>query len=152
MNDWLEILPTPLPTEKAIAFVSTPEAGGINVFLGTTRNERHPQSNHPLAALDYEAYPALATRQLADLAKRARQQWPILNLAILHRTGRVPPAQPSVVIAVSTPHRAQSFEAARFLIDTLKSEVAIWKKEVWSDGTTTWVDPTKTTPAPPTVY
>jgi molybdopterin synthase catalytic subunit len=55
-----------------------------------------------------------------------------------------------VVIAVSTPHRAQSFEACRFLIDTLKSEVAIWKKEVWSDGTTTWVDPTHGAPAPPT--
>ena len=148
MQDWLEILPTPLPTEKAIAFVSDPTAGGVTLFLGTTRNENHPTTHHPLAALDYEAYPELAARQLSDLAKSARQKWPILHLAILHRTGRVPPAQPSVVIAVSTPHRAESFEATRYLIDTLKSEVAIWKKEVWSDGTTTWVDPT-IPPSPP---
>jgi molybdopterin synthase catalytic subunit len=65
----------------------------------------------------------------------------ILNLALLHRTGRVPPAEPSVVIAVSTPHRAEAFDACRWLIDTLKAEVAIWKKEAWADGTGTWVDP-----------
>jgi molybdopterin synthase catalytic subunit len=141
MTDWLEILPSPLPTADAIRFVSVPEAGGVALFLGTTRAENHPQSSHPLLALDYEAYPELANRQLADLAQRARQKWPILRLAILHRTGRVAPAEPSVVIAVSTPHRAESFEACRYLIDQLKAEVAIWKKEVWSDGTTSWVDP-----------
>jgi molybdopterin synthase catalytic subunit len=142
MQDWLEILPTPLPTADAIRFVSVPEAGGVAVFLGTTRGENHPQSGHPLLALDYEAYPELANRQLTELAHHARQKWPILKLAVLHRTGRVGLAEPSVVIAVSTPHRAESFEACRYLIDQLKVEVAVWKKEVWSDGTTTWVDPT----------
>jgi molybdopterin synthase catalytic subunit len=89
----------------------------------------------------------MAMAQLADLAKRARERWPILKLVILHRTGRVACAEPSVVIAVSTPHRAESFEASRWLIDTLKQEVAVWKKEIWSDGTGTWVDPaTPTTP------
>jgi molybdopterin synthase catalytic subunit len=141
MQDWLEILPTPLPADRAIAFVSVPEAGGVAVFLGTTRAENHPQSGRPLLALDYEAYPELANRQLSELAHNARQKWPILKLALLHRTGRVGLAEPSVVIAVSTPHRAESFEACRYLIDQLKAEVAIWKKEVWSDGTTSWVDP-----------
>jgi molybdopterin synthase catalytic subunit len=146
MQDWLEILPTPLPTERVIALVSVPEAGGVAVFLGTTRAEDHPQSGHPLLALDYEAYAELADRQLAELARAARQKWPILRLAILHRTGRVGLAEPSVVIAVSTPHRAESFDACRYLIDQLKVQVAIWKKEVWSDGTTTWVDPTPAAP------
>ena len=152
MQDWLEILPTPLPADRAIAFVSVPEAGGVAIFLGTTRAENHPQSKHPLLALDYEAYPELVTRQLADLAQAARQKWPVLRLAILHRTGRVAPAKPSVVIAVSTPHRAESFEACRHLIDQLKAQVAIWKREVWSDGTTTWVDPAHAPPTPPTDY
>jgi len=141
MQDWLEILPTPLPADRAIAFVSVPEAGGVAIFLGTTRAENHPQSKHPLLALDYEAYPELVTRQLADLAQAARQKWPVLRLAILHRTGRVKVEQASVVIAVSTPHRADAFDACRWLIDTLKAEVAVWKKEVWTDGRSTWVDP-----------
>ena len=140
MDDWIEILPTPLPTADAIASVSHPNAGGIAVFLGTTRAESNAQSQ-PLQALDYEAYPDLALKQLKEIAARARQRWPILRLALLHSTGRVPIEQPSVLIAVSTPHRHESFEAARFLIDTLKSEVAIWKKEIWSDGTGTWVHP-----------
>jgi molybdopterin synthase catalytic subunit len=58
---------------------------------------------------------------------------------LLHRVGRVEIGQPSVLIAVSTPHRAAAFEACRFLIDRLKSETTIWKKEIWSDGTSSWV-------------
>jgi molybdopterin synthase catalytic subunit len=144
MNDWLEILPTDLPTPRAIAFVEDPAAGGIALFLGATRAETHPDTALPLEALDYEAYTDLALKQLHDLAARARQKWPILKLALLHRTGRVPVGAPSVVIAVSTPHRAEAFEACKWLIDTLKTEVAVWKKEIWSDGTTTWVDPEQT--------
>ena len=68
MHDWLEILPTPLPTAAAIAFVSTPDAGGVAVFLGTTPQRNHPPPATPSLALDYEAYPEIATRQLADLA------------------------------------------------------------------------------------
>jgi molybdopterin synthase catalytic subunit len=94
-----------------------------------------------LVALDYEAYEQMATEQFADMARRARQSWPIVKLVILHRVGRVAVAEPSVVIAVATPHRAQAFEACRWMIDTLKKEAAIWKKEVWSDGSAAWVDP-----------
>src|SRR3954449_4691795 len=106
MTDWLEILPTDLPTARAVAFVEDPGAGGVAVFLGTTRAENHPDTALPLQSLDYEAYTDLALKQLQDLAARARETWTILKLALLHRTGRVPVGQPSVVIAVSTPHRA----------------------------------------------
>jgi molybdopterin synthase catalytic subunit len=141
MDDWLEIVATHLQVERAIASVSDPRAGGIAVFLGVTRAENHPAAKAALRALDYEAYNELAMKQLADLAARARERWPILRLAILHRIGRVDIEEPSVVIAVSTPHRKEAFQACEWLIDALKSEVAIWKKEVWSDGETTWVDP-----------
>ena len=93
-----------------------------------------------LTSLDYEAYPEMASRQLEDLAARARARWPILRLALLHRTGRVALGEPSVLIAVSTPHRSEAFDACRWLIDTLKAEAAIWKKEVWEDGKGTWVN------------
>ena len=85
----------------------------------------------------------MANRQLAALASVARQRWPIVKLALLHRLGRVSIAESSVLIAVSTPHRAESFEACRFLIDELKRDVAIWKKEIWQGGDETWVHPVK---------
>ncbi len=144
MDDWLEILATALPIDRAIVSVRHPQAGGIAVFLGVTRSEDHPSATAALRALDYEAYEDLAMKQLADLAARARKRWPILRLAILHRTGRVGIEEPSVLIAVSTPHRKEAFQACEWLIDTLKTEVAIWKREVWSDGETTWVDPSPT--------
>ena len=138
-HDWTELLAEPLDAAAAVTFVSAPAAGGIDVFLGTTRAERNA-GGRELIALDYEAFAEMATQQLNDLATRARKRWPIVKLALLHRTGRVPVGEPSVLIAVSTPHRAESFEACRWLIDMLKRDVAIWKKEVWADGSASWVD------------
>jgi molybdopterin synthase catalytic subunit len=128
----------PLDVGAAIASVSDPAAGGIAVFLGTTRAEAH-SDGRALVALDYEAYPEMAGAQLRDLGERARSRWPVLRLAILHRTGPVAVGEPSVLIAVATPHRAEAFEVCRWLIDTLKAEATIWKQEVWSDGHTSWV-------------
>jgi molybdopterin synthase catalytic subunit len=86
----------------------------------------------------------MAEQQLRDLARAARERFPIVKLAMLHRTGRVALAEASVLIAVSCPHRGEAFDACRFLIDALKKDVAIWKKEIWSDGSGTWVHPRKT--------
>jgi len=138
MTDWIRILPTPLSVAEADQFVIDPAAGGICVFAGTTRAETSADGRE-LVALDYEAYPEMATRQLQELAARTRDRWPVLKLAILHRTGRVAVGEPSVVIAVSTGHRKEAFEACRFIIDELKRDVAIWKKEVWQSGEATWV-------------
>ena len=132
MIDWIELSPSRLSAAAAVDFATDPSAGGIDVFLGTTRGEKNT-SGKDLIALDYEAYPEMAIGQMRDLAARARGQWPILKLVLLHRTGRVGVGEPSVIIAVATAHRAASFEACRWLIDTLKTEVAVWKKEVWAD-------------------
>lgn len=113
--------------------------GAVCTFLGTTRAEKRADGVQ-LVALDYEAYEHMALEQLHDLARRARERWPIEALTMLHRVGRVKVGEPSVLIAVSTPHRAEAFEACRWLIDTLKKEVTIWKKDVWDDGATGWVD------------
>jgi molybdopterin synthase catalytic subunit len=136
-EDWIILSAEPLDAGAAATFVADARAGGIALFLGTTRAEVNPQ-RRPLVALDYEAYTEMAQAQLHDLARRARDRWPVLKLALMHRIGRVPLGEPSVMIAVSTPHRAEAFDACRWLIDTLKAEVAIWKKEIWEDGTGTW--------------
>lgn len=133
-SDWLDLLTTQLSVAEATAFVTAPAAGGIDIFLGTTRAEGN------LLALDYQAYDTMARRQLRDLADQARAQWPVIRLVILHRLGRVSIGQASVLIAVSTPHRAEAFECCRWIIDRLKKEVTIWKKEIWAEGDATWVD------------
>jgi molybdopterin synthase catalytic subunit/predicted N-acetyltransferase YhbS len=138
--DWVALSPHDLCAAAAVRFVSDGVAGGIAVFLGTTRAE-NSASGQPLVALDYESYPEMAIAQMRDLARRARERWPIARLALLHRTGRVPVGDPSVIIAVASPHRAEAFDACEWLIDTLKVEVAVWKKEVWADGSGTWVNP-----------
>ena len=134
------ISPDPLRAAEPVAFVQDERAGGIAVFLGTTRAQSDA-NRRQLVALDYESYEEMAAQQLRNLALEARKRWPVIRLALLHRTGRVELAEPSVIIAVSTPHRAEAFEACRFLIDSLKADVAIWKKEIWSDGSGTWVHP-----------
>ena len=138
-NDLIDLTPDPLRAEAAIAFVTHPKAGGIGVFLGTTRAETS-QTGVALAALDYEAYAGMALDAMRSLAARAREHWPIARVALLHRVGRVAVGEPSVVVAVSCGHRAEAFEASRWLIDTLKAEVPVWKKEVWADGSVTWVE------------
>jgi molybdopterin synthase catalytic subunit len=138
---WIQLLSTPLDISRATAYVSdVEEAGGVCVFLGMTRSERSP-SGQDLIALDYEAYDGMALRQMQQLAEDAQKRWPLLRVAILHRLGRVPISEASVLIAVACAHRAEAFEACRWIIDMLKKEVAIWKKEVWADGSGTWVHP-----------
>jgi molybdopterin synthase catalytic subunit len=139
-RDWIALTPDALDVATAVKLVTGAAAGGIAVFLGTTRAE-DSASGQPLIALDYESYLEMAIAQMRDLARRAREQWPIARLALLHRTGRVPVGEASVIIAVASPHRAEAFEACEWLIDTLKVEVAVWKKEVWADGSGSWVDP-----------
>jgi len=139
-TDYIGLVPWEPDSGTLVDLVSDGAAGGIDVFLGTTRDEISADGR-ALVALDYEAYPEMAEKQLRDLAAQARQRWPIVKLAIVHRVGRVEIGKPSVVIAVASPHRAEAFEACRWIIDTLKKDVAIWKKEVWADGSGTWVHP-----------
>ena len=131
----------PIDVAGILGRMTDGRAGGIDLFLGTTRDEQSTDGRR-LIALDYDAYPEMAIRKMHDLVARAAERWPIVRAAIVHRTGRVPVGQASVLIAVATPHRADSFEACRWLIDTLKQEVPIWKQEIWADGSASWVHPT----------
>ena len=131
--DWIELLATPLPTEDAVAWVTTPAAGAVVSFLGVVRDNSEGRSG--VVGLGYEAYEAEARRVLAEIAAASRRRVPAVErIALLHRTGELALSEPSVAVVVSSPHRAEAFEAARYCIDTLKESAPIWKREHWSDG------------------
>lgn len=126
--------------------VRSPSAGAVVLFLGTVRELTDGRRT---VALDYDAYPEMAEQKLRDLESQARDRWPIEQVSLVHRLGRLELGEISVAVAVSSPHRHQAFDAARFLIDELKAWVPIWKKENWDDGTTEWVHPGLTASADP---
>jgi molybdopterin synthase catalytic subunit len=132
----IQLVDGPLDVQAMIAFVTRPEAGGIDVFIGTTRAENDAERG-ALKQLDYAAYPEMALKELHKLAAHAKQQWSTTRIALWHRLGPVAVGEASIVIAVSCPHRADAFSACRYLIDTLKETVPIWKKEVY-EGADRW--------------
>jgi molybdopterin synthase catalytic subunit len=134
----IQLTREPIDTSALIAGASRPEAGAVVLFLGTTREMTDGRRT---VMLDYEAYDEMAEKQLAELEAEARRRWPLVECLIVHRLGRVPLAEASVAIVVSTPHRADAFAAGEWLIDSLKSDVPIWKQEHWAHGTSEWVHP-----------
>jgi molybdopterin synthase catalytic subunit len=114
------------------------DCGAVVTFLGTVRDLTDGKMT---VALDYEAYPGMAEKKLAEIEAEARQRWPVGEIVLVHRLGHLDVGEVSVAVAVSCPHRGQAFEACRFAIDRLKEIVPIWKKENWADGTTEWVHP-----------
>jgi molybdopterin synthase catalytic subunit len=112
--------------------------GAVVTFLGTVRDLTDGQVT---AALDYEAYPGMAEKKLAEIEEDTRARWPVGEIALVHRLGRLEVGEVSVAVAVSCPHRAEAFEACHHAIDRLKELVPIWKKENWDDGRTEWVHP-----------
>lgn len=113
-------------------------AGAVVLFLGTVRELTDGRQT---VALDYEAYPEMAEARLAELEQRTRDQWPVVALATLHRLGRLELGDISIAVAVACPHRRDAFAAGQWLMDRIKDEVPVWKKENWADGTTEWVHP-----------
>jgi molybdopterin synthase catalytic subunit len=114
------------------------DCGAVVTFLGTVRDLTGDQRT---VALDYEAYPGMAEKKLAEIERETRARWPVGEMVLIHRLGHLEVGAISVAVAVSCPHRAQAFEACRFAIDRLKELVPIWKKENWADGSTQWVHP-----------
>jgi len=114
------------------------DSGAVVLFLGTVRDLT---GERVTVALDYEAYPAMAEKKMAEIEVETRQRWPVGEMVLEHRLGHLDVGDVSVAVAVSCPHRAQAFEACRYAIDRLKELVPIWKKENWADGSTEWVHP-----------
>ena len=118
--------------------VRRPDCGAVVTFLGTVRDLTDGKVT---VALDYEAYPGMAEKKMAEIEAETRARWPVGDMMMIHRLGRLDVGEVSVAVTVSCPHRAQAFEACRYAIDRLKELVPIWKKENWADGSSEWVDP-----------
>jgi MoaE-MoaD fusion protein len=120
-----------LSLDAVVDEVRRDNAGAIATFIGTTRVESR---GHTVQHLDYEAYEGMAEQVMADVAARLKERYDLCEVAIHHRTGRVEIGEPSVVIAVSAPHRHDALAACKDAIDTLKEQVPLWKKEVYEGG------------------
>ena len=114
------------------------DCGAVVTFLGTVRDLTDGKVT---AALDYEAYPGMAEKKMAEIERDTRERWPVGDILLVHRLGHLEVGEISVAVAVSCSHRGQAFEACRHAIDRLKELVPIWKKENWADGRTEWVHP-----------
>jgi molybdopterin synthase catalytic subunit len=126
----------PLSVDEAVTFVADPGAGATCVFAGTVRD--HSDAGE-VRGLTYEAWDELALARLGELGGELFERWPVLRVAILHRTGDLAVGETSVVVACSAPHRADAFEACRHGIERLKHDVPIWKKEALASGDSHWV-------------
>ncbi|MGA3010576.1 MAG: molybdenum cofactor biosynthesis protein MoaE [Terracidiphilus sp.] len=126
----------PIDAQNLIAAAKQGEDGAVVVFDGIVRNNSRRRKT---LYLDYEAYEEMAARQMNELAREARGRFAVRQVTMVHRLGRLHVGETSVLIVVASEHRAQAFEACRWLIDTLKKIVPIWKKETFQDGAV-WAD------------
>ena len=132
-DDWLALTADELPVVESYAWAVRPGCGAVVLFSGTVRD--HAEGREGVEHLTYEAYDDAVVPRLRAIATEARQRWPMIGrIALLHRTGRLDVGASSVLVVVSTPHRAEAFEAAHYAIDALKASVPIWKHETWRDG------------------
>ena len=133
VDTWVALTDEPLGLGAVADWAVRPDCGAVVVFSGTVRD--HAEGRPGVSALTYEAYAEQVDPRLDAIATAARRRWPTLGrLALLHRTGELTVGQSSVLVAASSPHRAEAFDAARFCIDTLKATVPIWKRETWQGG------------------
>ncbi|MFC7062781.1 molybdenum cofactor biosynthesis protein MoaE [Halobacillus seohaensis] len=131
MEKLFQIIEEPISIEKTVGLVSRRDAGAINTFIGTVREFTKGKRT---LYLEYQAYQSMAEAKLAEIGNEIIDQWPDSKVAITHRVGRLDIEDIAVVIAISTPHRADSYEASRYAIERTKEIVPIWKKEHWEDG------------------
>lgn len=137
-EDLISVGPAPLSVDEAVNFVKSGRGGAVAIFIGTVRHSSEGRDR--ITALEYEAYFGRAEDAMARVAQETRKRVPeLIRIALLHRTGLLQVGEASVIVAVSTPHRKEAFEAARYAIDTLKEVVPIWKKEIWEGGSA-WIE------------
>ncbi|XP_066973568.1 molybdopterin synthase catalytic subunit isoform X2 [Macrobrachium rosenbergii] len=133
--DYIKITEEGLSVDEITKLVTDSSCGAISLFVGTTRDTFEGQA---VVKLEYESYKEMAEKEMIKLCKQAREKWPLHHIAVHHRLGVVPVSEASVILAVSSVHRRESLEAVSYLIDELKANVPIWKKEVYDDGSSNW--------------
>jgi molybdopterin synthase catalytic subunit len=136
MEPIITITHEPLDRAALVAAVSHPSVGGIVFFEGVVRdNARGKQVRY----LEYDVYPEMARSKIREIIVEAEQRWGVDRIAVAHRVGRLEIGEASVIIVVAAAHRGEAFDACRYIIDTLKTSVPIWKKEVATNGEE-WVE------------
>jgi molybdopterin synthase catalytic subunit len=136
MEPLIQITYEPLDRNALVAAITHPGVGGIVVFEGVVRdNARGKQVSY----LEYDVYPEMAIQQIRAIITEAEKRWGVERVAVAHRVGRLEIGEASVIVVVATPHRTEAFDACRYIIDTLKTTVPIWKKEVDTTGEE-WVE------------
>jgi molybdopterin synthase catalytic subunit len=122
---------TRAPLDLSRVGVADPCDGAVCLFVGVVRNEN---AGRPVRRLEYEAYEEMALPLMEEIARETLAHWPVTRVEMVHRLGTLSIGEPSVAVAVTSPHRAEAFEACRHAIDALKARVPIWKKEFYADG------------------
>jgi molybdopterin synthase catalytic subunit len=121
-----------IDASSLVTEVGRPDSGATVLFLGTVRD--HSGARSEVTHLEYEVYAELVESKIREIVEEAKGRWPILSAVVEHRSGTVSLGEASVAVAVATAHRQDAFDAARFIIDELKTRAPIWKKEHWSGG------------------
>ena len=122
----------PIDLAAVVGSVSSPQSGATVLFVGTVRD--HAPGRTGVTHLEYEAYREVVEAKILEIVAEAREQWPLIGTAVVHRVGTLSVEEISVAVAASSAHRVDAFPAARFLIDAVKSRAPIWKKEHWPGG------------------
>jgi molybdopterin synthase catalytic subunit len=132
-DTWLGLTEEPLPVHEISDWVVRPDCGAVVLFSGTARDNSAGRPD--VSQLEYEAYESQVVPRLDAIVQEIRRRWPTVGrIALVHRFGQLAIGESAVVVAVSSPHRDEAFEAGKFGIDTLKSTVPIWKRERWAGG------------------
>ncbi len=135
----IEITRDPIDIHAMNEAAEHPECGAVLTFSGTVRNHH---LGRKVTKLAYEAYDGMAKSEMAKVVESAREQWPdVRKVQVVHRFGEMPVGSSSIYITVSSPHRPEGFAALRFVIDRIKRDVPIWKKEFYEDGESDWLHP-----------
>ncbi|MCH2180014.1 MAG: molybdenum cofactor biosynthesis protein MoaE [Mariniblastus sp.] len=134
----IEIVSKPIDEKAILDSVKTKRSGAAVLFVGSTRQFTDSKET---VRLNYDCYEEMAIKVLGDLRDQAMKRWPLNGCSITHRVGVVEVGQASIAVAVSSPHRVESFQAVSWLMDRVKEQVPVWKQENWADGSQEWVHP-----------
>ena len=133
---------SPLDAAELLNAVRSAQAGAAVLFVGSVRELTEVDGDdRTTVRLRYDAYPSMAEAEMRQLLTQAAERWDLVRVAAVHRTGELGLGELAVVVAVSSRHRAASFEAGQWLLDAIKTSVPIWKQEQWADGQTEWQHP-----------
>lgn len=133
------IVHDPIANEDVLEHVGAEEDGALLLFLGIVRDHA---DGRPVTGMTYEAYEEMATPVLREIALEASQRIGSDRVAVVHRVGDLAVGEVSVAIAVSSPHRAEAYDASRYVIEEIKKRLPVWKKEHYADGAKEWVEGT----------